>query len=170
MSQATETFHQNGKLDALGASLAASGLADIASHEGRYADAAETVTMVVAADLAAKNADNAAENWLVSPACSYSAAKRVLAVDAATKAPSVSQSVPVRVLAAQTLLEAGEFAKAQKLADGLASEAQPETRAYAQIVRGDLALQHGQKNEAIQMFTDANQLLDTWIGRFEAGP
>ena len=29
------------KLDALGASLAASGLADIASHEGRYADAAE---------------------------------------------------------------------------------------------------------------------------------
>jgi tetratricopeptide (TPR) repeat protein len=67
------------------------------------------------------------------------------------------------------LIEAGEVAKAQKLADGLASEAQSETRAYAEIVRGDLALQRGEKNQAIKMFTDANQLVDTWIGRFELG-
>jgi tetratricopeptide (TPR) repeat protein len=67
------------------------------------------------------------------------------------------------------LIGAGELAKGQKLADGLASEVQPETRAYAEIIRGDLALQRGQKNEAIKMFTDANQLLDTWIGRFELG-
>jgi tetratricopeptide (TPR) repeat protein len=67
------------------------------------------------------------------------------------------------------LLEAGEVATAQKLADGLASEVQPETRAYAEIIRGDVALQRGQKSEAIKMFIDANQLLDTWIGRFELG-
>jgi tetratricopeptide (TPR) repeat protein len=75
----------------------------------------------------------------------------------------------VRVLAARTLLEAGEIAKAQKLADGLASEVQPETQAYAKIIRGDLALQRGDKNEAINMVTGANQLVDTWIGRFELG-
>ncbi len=67
------------------------------------------------------------------------------------------------------MLEAGEIVKAQKLADGLASELEPETQAYAKIIRGDLALQRGDKNEAIKMFTDANQLLDTWIGRFELG-
>ena len=91
------------------------------------------------------------------------------AVAAATKAVSISQAVPVRVLAARALLEAGEIARAQKLADGLASEVQPETQAYAKIIRGDLALQRGDKNEAINMFTGATQLVDTWIGRFELG-
>jgi hypothetical protein len=47
------------------------------------------------------------------------------------------------------------------LADGLASEVQPETQAYAKIISGDLALQRGNKSEAINMFTGANQLVDT---------
>jgi tetratricopeptide (TPR) repeat protein len=169
MSKATETFHQMEKTDALGASLAVSGLADTASYEGRYADAVAILDHGITADLAAKNADNAGEKLAGISRLQLLRGQKRPAVDAATKALSISQSVPVRVLAAQTLLEAGELAKAQKLADGLASEAQPETRAYAQIVRGDLALQRGQKNEAIQMFTQANQLLDTWIGRFELG-
>jgi Flp pilus assembly protein TadD len=92
-----------------------------------------------------------------------------VAVAAASKAVSLSQSVPVRVLAARTLLEAGEIVKTRKLADGLASEVQPETQAYAKIIGGDLALQRGDKNEAINMFTGANQLVDTWIGHFELG-
>jgi tetratricopeptide (TPR) repeat protein len=169
MSQVTETFHKLEKTDALGASLAASGLADVASYEGRYADAVGILERGVAADLASKNADNAAEKLAGISRLQLLRGQKGPAVAAATKALSTSQSVPVRVLAAQTLLEAGEPAQAQKLADGLASEVQPETRAYAEIIRGDLALQRGQKNEAIQMFTDANQLLDTWIGRFELG-
>lgn len=169
MSQATETFHKLEKTDALGASLAASGLADVASYEGRNADAVGILERGVAADLASKNADNAAEKLAGISRLQLLRGQKRPAVAAATKALSTSQSVPVRVLAAQTLLEAGEPAQAQKLADGLASEVQPETRAYAEIIRGDLALQRGQKNEAIQMFTDANQLLDTWIGRFELG-
>jgi eukaryotic-like serine/threonine-protein kinase len=169
MSQATETYYKLEKTDALGASLAASGLADIASYEGRYADAVGILDRGVAGDLATKNADSAAEKLAAISHLQLLRGQRVPAVGAATKAFSMSQAVPVRVLAAQTLLEAGDVATAQKLADGLASEVQPETRAYAEIIHGDLALQRGQKNEAIKMFTDANQLLDTWIGRFELG-
>jgi tetratricopeptide (TPR) repeat protein/predicted Ser/Thr protein kinase len=169
MSQATDTYHKLEKTDSLGASLAASGLADIASYEGRYTDAVGILDKGVAADLASKNTDNAAEKLAGISHLQHLRGQRALAIGAATKALSISQSVPVRVLAAQTLLEAGEVAAAQKLADGMASEVQPETRAYAEIIRGDLALQRGQKNEGIKMFTDANQLLDTWIGRFELG-
>jgi serine/threonine protein kinase/Tfp pilus assembly protein PilF len=169
MSQATDTYHELEKTDSLGASLAASGLADIASYEGRYADAMGILEKGVAADLAAKRSDNAAEKLAGISHLQLLRGQRALAVGAATKALSISQSVPVRVLAAKTLFEAGELAKAQKLADGLASEVQPETRAYAEIIRGDLALQRGRKNEGIKMFTDANQRLDTWIGRFELG-
>jgi serine/threonine protein kinase/tetratricopeptide (TPR) repeat protein len=169
MSQATETYHKMEKVNTVGASLAVSGLADVASYEGRYADAVRILEQGVAADLDAKNADSAAEKLAGLAQLQLLRGQKGPAVAAATKALSMSQSVPVRVLAARTLLEAGEIAKAQKLADGLASELQPETQAYAKIMRGDLALQRGEKNEAIQMFTDANQLLDTWIGRFELG-
>ena len=169
MAQAAEAYHKMEKMDALGASLAASGLADIASYEGRYSDAVRILEPGVAADMAAKNADNAAEKLAGIAQLHLLRGQKGPAVAAATKAVSISQSVPVRVLAARTLLDAGEIAKAQKLADGLASEVQPETQAYAKIIRGDLALQRGDKNEAINMFTGANQLVDTWIGRFELG-
>ena len=169
ISQAAETYQKMDKMDALGASLASSGLADLATYEGRYADALRILEQGVAADLAAKNSDNAAEKLAGIADLQLLRAQKGLAVVSAAKAISLSQSVPVRVLAARTLLDGGEIAKAQKLADGLASEVQPETQAYGKIILGDLALQRGQRNEAIQMFTDANQLVDTWIGRFELG-
>jgi tetratricopeptide (TPR) repeat protein len=169
MSQAAETYHTMEKIDALGASLAASGLADVAAYEGRFADAVQTLEQGVAADTAAKNTDNAAEKLAGIAQLHILRGQKIPAVTAATKASSISQSVPVRVLAAKALLEAGETARAQKLADGLASDIQPETQAYGKIVRGDLALQRGDKNEAISMFLEANQLIDTWIGHFELG-
>ena len=169
MSKAAETYHTMEKIDALGASLAASGLADVASYEGRYADAVQTLEQGVAADMAAKNADNAAEKLAGIAQIQILRGQKAPAVAAATKAVALSQSVPVRVLAARALLEAGEIARAKKLADGLASEIQPETQAYAKIISGDLALQRGDKNEVLNMFTNANQLVDTWIGHFELG-
>ena len=169
MSQATETYRAMGKIDALGASLAVSGLADVASYEGRYADAVHTLEQGVAADVAAKNTDSAAEKLAGIAQLHLLIRQKGQAVAAATKALSISQSVPVRVLAARALLEAGEITRAQKLADGLSSDVQPETQAYAKIIRGDLALQRGDKDEAINLFTGANQLIDTWIGRFELG-
>lgn len=169
MSQATETYHKLATVNAMGASLAASGLADVASYEGRYADAVRILEQGVAADLNTKNGDNAAEKVAALAQLQLLRGQKGLAIAAASRAVSMSQLVPVRVLAARTLVEAGEIAKAQKLTDGLASEVEPETQSYAKIIRGDLALQRGDKNEAIKMFTDASQLLDTWISRFELG-
>jgi tetratricopeptide (TPR) repeat protein len=169
IADAAETYHKMEKMDALGASLAVSGLADIASYQGRYADAVQILGQGVATDMAAKNGDGAAEKLAGIAQLHVLRGQKGPAVAAATKAVSISPSVPVRVLAARALLEAGEIAKAQKLAEGLASEVQSETQAYAKIIRGDLALQRGDKNEAINTFTSANQLVDTWIGRFELG-
>jgi hypothetical protein len=45
----------------------------------------------------------------------------------------MSQVIPVRVLAAQAFVKAGELDRAEKLASGLASESQPEPQAYAKI-------------------------------------
>jgi Flp pilus assembly protein TadD len=55
------------------------------------------------------------------------------------------------------------------MADSLAKESQIESQAYAKIIEGKLALKQGDKALAIKDITDANNLLDTWLGRFELG-
>jgi hypothetical protein len=64
---------------------------------------------------------------------------------------------------------AGQEARAKTIIAGLAAELQPEPRAYAKIIEGEIALQAGNPSAAIPIFSDANKLLDTWIGRFEIG-
>src|ERR1700741_5116671 len=61
------------------------------------------------------------------------------------------------------------MAQAKKMADGLAKETQVEPQAYAKIIDGKIALKQGDFALAIKNITDANNLLDTWIGRFELG-
>ena len=169
MSQATETYHKLEKINVSGASLAASGLADVASYEGRYVDAVRILEQGAAADLAAKNADGAAEKFAALAHMQLLRGQKGPAVAAATKASAMSQVVRVRVVAAQAFVEAGEIAKAQKLANGLASDQQAELQAYATIIQGDLLLKRGDARKAVKTLTDANNLLDTWIGHYELG-
>ncbi len=167
MAEATETYHNLAKVNPLGASLAASGLADVAAYEGRFADAARILEEGAAADLAAKNPDNAAEKLATLAHWQAWRGQKGPAVEAATKASGLSQAVSVRVLAAETFAETGDTARAQKLAAGLAAETEPESQAYARMIEGGLALRRGQANEAIKLFGDANSLLDTWLGHLE---
>ena len=169
MSEATETYHKLAKLNVQGASLAASGLADVALYEGRFADAVRILEHGATADLAAKDSDDAAEKFAALAHIQLLRGQKGPAVASATKASDMSQGIRVRVLAAQTFVEAGEIAKAQKLASGLASELQSEPQAYAKIIEGDLLLARGDVPNAVKTLTDANNLLDTWIGRFELG-
>ena len=44
-----------------------------------------------------------------------------------------------------------------------------EPQAYGKIIEGMIALKRKDAKEAIKQITAANNLLDTWIGRFELG-
>ena len=44
-----------------------------------------------------------------------------------------------------------------------------EPRAYAKIVEGEIALRAGEPRQAIELLTQANTLLDTWLGHFDLG-
>jgi tetratricopeptide (TPR) repeat protein len=169
VSQATETYKKLQALGSGGASSAAAGLADLAAYEGRFGDAVRILEQGVAADLEAKNHDSAAKKLGTLAHLQWLRGQKSAAVAAATKALTLSQDVPVRVMAAQAFLEAGDLAKAEKLAAGLASEQQPEPQAYAKMLSGRVALTRGDKNQAVKLLTDANNTLDTWIGRFELG-
>ena len=66
-------------------------------------------------------------------------------------------------------VDAGEIARAETLAKELGSEPQAEPQAYAKIVEGEADLKKGDARQAIKALTEANNLLDTWIGHFDLG-
>jgi tetratricopeptide (TPR) repeat protein len=167
--QAAETYQELAKINALGASQAASGLSDLAAHEGRFSDAVRILEQGAAADLTAKNTDRAAAKFASLAHVHLQRGQRSAASAAARKALLNSKSVAIRFQAARALAEAGDIAEARPLIDGLASELQAEPQAYAKIVEGELALKGGDPRQAIKILTEANTLLNTWLGHFNLG-
>jgi serine/threonine protein kinase/tetratricopeptide (TPR) repeat protein len=169
LAQTKETYQKLGMIDALGASLASSGLGDLAVYEGRFSDATQILEQGAAADLASQNPDRAAAKFASLARVHLLRNQTASAVAAARKALANSQEVKIRFLAARTFVEAGQNAEARDLAAGLSKEPQAEPRAYAKIIEGNIALKDGDARGAIKVLIEANDLLDTWIGHFDLG-
>jgi tetratricopeptide (TPR) repeat protein len=169
ISEAIETYKKLGTMGALGASIAASGLGDVAAHEGRFSDAVRILGEGAAADLAAKNNDRAAAKFALLAHTHLRRGQKGPAVAAAQKAIANSNAVKIRFLAARAFVEGGDIAKARPLIAGLAKEVLAEPQAYAKIVEGGIALQSKDLRGAAKVLIEANDLLDTWIGHFDLG-
>ena len=169
LSQASETYSQLEKLSPYAASLSNWGLADLAFYQGRFADAVRLFEEGASSDLAAKNTDAAAEKFATLAHTHLWMQHKAPAIAAADKALANSQTVKVRFLAALAFAEAGQQPKAQKLATGLASEVQSEAQADAKMIEAELALSRKDTQQAIRSLTEANTLLDTWLGHLELG-
>ncbi|MBZ5643475.1 MAG: protein kinase [Acidobacteriia bacterium] len=169
MSQANDTYLQLQKLSPTGASFAASGLADMAMYDGRYTDAARILAEGASADLAAKQTDRAAEKFAPLAYTELLRGQKGPALAAADNALANSKEVKVRLLSGLIYAQFAETVKAKALADGLSSELQAEPQAYGKMIEGEIALKAGNSRDAIKAFTDANNLLDTWLGHEELG-
>ena len=75
----------------------------------------------------------------------------------------------VQFMAARAFVEAGAIEKARPLVAAMASSIAVEPRAYAKILEGEIALEMGTPAQAIELLTQANALLDTWLGHFVLG-
>jgi len=167
--QAIETLQKLAPLSPLGASLAASGLADIALYDGRYNEAASILQRSADADLAAGNKDRAATKLTTVAYTRLQQTETAKSVAAAQQALATSQALNVRFLAARVLIEANELAKGKAIAASLGAEPQTEPRALGKILEANLALKGKQPKQAIDLLTEANKLLDTWLGHFDLG-
>jgi eukaryotic-like serine/threonine-protein kinase len=169
LSDAAETYHGLEKFGSRGASWAASALADLALYQGHFSEAVRLLEQGANADLQAKTPENASNKFAALAHAELLRGQSRPAVASAEKALANGQTLQVRFLAGRVFAEAGETAQAKKMADSLAKETQAEPEAYAKIIEGKLALKQGDSHLAIKDITDANNLLDTWIGRFELG-
>ena len=166
---AIRTYEALMKTNPQGASIAASGLADIAVYEGRFAEAARLYEAGAKTDLERKNPDRAAAKLAGLAYAEQQRGRTVAARAAATAAIKTSQAIRSRLHAARVLVDIGDIADVRVVATQLASEPQPEAQASATILLGTIAARSNDYAGAITLLTDANKQLDTWMGQFELG-
>jgi tetratricopeptide (TPR) repeat protein/tRNA A-37 threonylcarbamoyl transferase component Bud32 len=166
LAEAAQTYES---LSQVSPSMAASGEGQLAIYQGRYTAAADILQRAATADFTAKHPDVGTEKMLGVAYSELSRGNKTAAMNAAENAIFNSDSTKVTFLAARILAQAGETERARDLAASLGQQLFPEPQAYAKIVEGNILLNSGQTREAIDAFTAANRLLDTWIGRFDLG-
>ena len=169
IENASQSYRQLESFGPDAASTATVGLADLAAYQGKLADAVSILKQGAATDLAAKNNDGAARKYVMLAKIEELQGSHAAALADADKALAQSQIAPIQLLAASTYADAGEMSKAQKLETSLSSSLSSESQAYGKIIAGLIAVKKKDTNEAIRQMTAANNLLDTWIGRFELG-
>jgi tetratricopeptide (TPR) repeat protein len=169
IEQAARTYESVGKISNYGASLGTSGLADLANIEGRFSEAARILEAGANQDLAFKRPDWAAAKLAALAHTELRRKRPRAAIAAAEKALMNDDGLNTQFMAARALVEAGDIDKARPLVTAMASKILAEPQAYAKIVEGAIALKTGKPREAIDALTQANTLLDTWLGHFELG-
>ena len=157
------------KIRAIRPSMAAAGLADLAIYSGRYNEAVRILESGAIEDTAAHNPDSAADKNLALAYVYVLRGQKEPALAALDRALALNQAVKTRFLAGRNYIILGETAKARKLAASLSSELQIEPQAYGKLIEGEIAMKSGDGRAAVNSFTQANTILDTWIGRFDLG-
>ncbi|MGA2880344.1 MAG: protein kinase [Bryobacteraceae bacterium] len=157
------------KIGTINPSMAAAALADLAVYQGRYSEAVKILEKGVAEDTAARNPDEAADKFSALAYVQVLRGQKSAALAAAKNALDLSSAVKTRFLAARDYVALGEADKAKELSAGLSSQLQLEPQAYGKLIEGEIALKNGDGRAAVQSFTEAKNILDTWIGRFDLG-
>lgn len=169
VAEAAETYRRLGAVSARGASLAASGLADLALYEGRTTDAIAILEKGIAGDLASSSPVAAGSKSAMLAHTRLLRGQTPQALAAADQAVSQSKDKSALFAAARVYLQAGIDSKALALASQLGARLEPEPQAYAKLIEGEVRLKQGNAREAAKLFREAHNLVDTWLGRFDLG-
>jgi tetratricopeptide (TPR) repeat protein/tRNA A-37 threonylcarbamoyl transferase component Bud32 len=169
--EAVQIYEKLKNVSPLGASFAATGLADIALYEGRLTDAVAILKEGIKADMSqgTKFQYYAAFKWATLAEALFLQRQKAQALDAAGRAVSLSKKEEILFLAAQIYLNAGQENKALDLAKELSNQLPPVSHAYAMLIEGEKNMTRGDINGAIKLFREAQAQVDTWLGRFALG-
>jgi serine/threonine protein kinase/tetratricopeptide (TPR) repeat protein len=168
-ADAIKSYEALANVPGAGRTYTVSGLADVALYEGRFADAASLFADGAKADLAEKDGDRAAAKFAALAYTELARGRRVQARAAAEQAVANSGGVQIQFLAARIYAQTGAATQARAIATKLGAELQAEPQAYGKIIEGVIALEQKNARQAVALLSEATELLDTWIGRFDLG-
>jgi tetratricopeptide (TPR) repeat protein/predicted Ser/Thr protein kinase len=152
-----------------GASIAATGLADLALFQGRSNEAIDLLQKGIPGDTAAGFPAEAARKETIISEVLLSRGEARPAVAAVDRALALSKRHYILLSAGRTLAGAGEEKRARQLATTLASQIEAEPRSFAKLIEGEVLLRRNQAREAAARFREAGEILDTWLGRYLLG-
>jgi tetratricopeptide (TPR) repeat protein len=168
-AEAQQNYLKLQGVGASGASIAATGLADLELYEGRLGEASAILERAIADDLVAKDAESAADRTATLALTDLARGKSSEAVAAAGKASAGSKEPGVIYRAAQVYIAAGQEAKALQLVAPLSQRLETEPQVYAKLIAGEAQLKRDNARDALNSFQEAQKLADTWLGHFDMG-
>ena len=168
-ASAREPYERMAATGAEGASLAASGLADLALYEGRYDAAAEMLESAIALDARTPDREGLATKYIELAEARIGQGRRPQAVIDVGRALETSRDESVLLPAARLYIALDRNDDALALAKELGAEKDDTSRAYGRIVDAELALDRGDIAGAIETLRRLLETTDLWIARFVLG-
>jgi tetratricopeptide (TPR) repeat protein len=167
-AKASETYERLGKVSALGASFAFTGVADLALYESRPKDASAALEKGVTEDLNNKNPSAAAKKLVMTAEAYLMQRQKSKAVESADRAIQLARE-SVLFPAARIYTEAGQESKAVALAAELGQKLEPLAQANSKLISGELELMRGRPRQALRFFQESQKLSNSWLARFYLG-
>jgi tetratricopeptide (TPR) repeat protein len=168
-AQAAKAYEQQKTLSFWGNSLGAMGLADIALYEGRLDSAMKILEEGINPDLENNRPDLAAQKMVMLAHAYVLLGQNELALKLADQAYAVGKEIDVKFPVSQIYLQVESVDKASSIASEFNKQLESEPRAYAKIIEGEISMKKGDIQEAIELFNESQQLLDTWLVHLSLG-
>jgi tetratricopeptide (TPR) repeat protein len=166
---AEASYRQLQTVSSTGADFAASGLADLALYQGKTADA-ERVLQHALDDQAQKRSPTSRARLLLTLAELRAQQHRSgEAVSLTEEALGMAHEAGIMFLAGRVFIEAGRAPRALELAKTLEEQLDDESHVYWKLLEGEADLNRGEPRAALARFKEAQDLSDTWLGRFGLG-
>jgi serine/threonine protein kinase/tetratricopeptide (TPR) repeat protein len=169
LTRAMETYQYLENHSDYGASLATTGLADIAFYEGRLSDTKSILEKGIRIDIQNGQEYIAADKYIILAQTYLLEGKKDLAVGATEKAIEIAKREEFQFSAAEIFIQADQEDKARDLAGELQKNIEPLNRAYSKMIGGELSLKRGDVSGAIDLFQEAQNLVDIWLSHFMLG-
>ena len=169
VAEAEGSFEHLAKLSEWGASEASLALGDLALYQARFRDAAQVLQKGIVSDLAQENETSASVKLIALASAQLNMNQRNRALKSAAQAVRSDEDESVLYSAAHIDVEAGDSAAASAIAKRLDDRFEPEPRALAKLIEGELQMAGGKLHDAVSSFEDGQKLADTWLGRFDLG-
>jgi serine/threonine protein kinase/tetratricopeptide (TPR) repeat protein len=166
---ALATYRELEGLSPLGASLAGTGIADLAVYRGETDEAQRTLARGIELDLAAGRTAAAAYKRAIRSAVLAGVGALDLARREAELALELSNRPAVAFQAGQVFVRIGSSDRVDQIAAHLANSTSPESRAYGRLLRGELALKEQDFVQAEALVKDALRDVDGWLAHLALG-
>jgi tetratricopeptide (TPR) repeat protein/predicted Ser/Thr protein kinase len=166
---ARDAYQRMAATGTVGSSLANMGLVDVALYRGLYDEAERLLQTGLADDRQAKNTMHLAIKNLMLAEVQIARGRTRPAVEAIRQALALRKDDTIVVPAARLYLQAGNEAEPKRIAGELLSSLQAESRAYGQVITGEIALRNRRTIDAVESFRAALKLSDLWLARYLLG-